>query len=166
MSAMVRWIDALNHGLFRLASGLTLLLTLLVFSIVALRYVGNYGSAALQEAALYLHATIFMVAAAAALRRGDHVRVDVLSARFSARTRQIVELAGTLTLLLPFSLFLLFISWDYVGRAWAIQERSSEPGGLPYVWLLKTLILVMAGQLLLQGIAEIVRALRVLRTSA
>lgn len=157
VSRIVCLIDAVNGRLYQLAGLLTLALTVLVFGIVVLRYVANSGSTAVQEAALYLHALIFMLAVAHALARGEHVRVDVLSARLGARGRRHVELFGTLVFLLPFAVFLLLMSWDYVGRAWAIQERSPDPGGLPILYLLKTMILVMAGQLILQGIAEVMR---------
>ena len=150
VSRIVCLIDAVNGRLYQLAGLLTLALTVLVFGIVVLRYVANSGSTAVQEAALYLHALIFMLAVAHALPRGEHVRVDVLSARLGARGRRHVELFGTLV-------FLLLMSWDYVGRAWAIRERSPDPGGLPILYLLKTMILVMAGQLILQGIAEVMR---------
>lgn len=166
LETLIRLVDGLNAALFRLAAALPLLLTLLVFAIVVLRYAAGWGSTALQESALYLHASGFMLAAAWGLRRGDHVRVDVLSGRFSERTRQWIEAAGALLLLLPFAAFLLFLAWDYVGRAWAIRERSMESGGLPYIYLLKTLILVLAVQLILQGLAEIARAWRALRTPA
>lgn len=166
LDRLVRGIDGLNAALFRLAVALPLLLTLVVFTIVVLRYAVGWGSTALQESALYLHASLFMLAAAWGLRRGDHVRVDVLSARFSERTRHLVEGLGAVFLLLPFAAFLLYLSWDYVGRAWAIRERSMESGGLPFVYLLKTLILVLGIQLLLQALAEALRAWRQLRTPA
>lgn len=163
LDTLIRLIDGLNAALFRVAAALPLLLTLLVFSIVVLRYAAGWGSTALQESALYLHASLFMLAAAWGLRRGDHVRVDVFAGRFSERTRHFIELLGALLLLLPFAAFLLFLAWDYVGRAWAIRERSMESGGLPYVYLLKTLIVVLAVQLILQALAEAARAGRALR---
>jgi TRAP-type mannitol/chloroaromatic compound transport system permease small subunit len=157
VSRIICVIDAVNGRLYQLAGLLTLALTALVFGIVLLRYAANSGSTALQEAALYLHALIFMLAVAHAIPRGEHVRVDVLSARLSERAKRHIELFGTLVFLLPFAAFLLVMSWDYVGRAWAIRESSPDPGGLPILYLLKTTILVMAGQLLLQGIAEVLR---------
>ena len=160
MSRLLDVIEWLNDALFRLAGRFALLLTLLVFAVVALRYVAGIGRAALQESALYLHAAIFMLAAAAGLRRGEHVRVDVVYGRLSPRGQATADLFGTLCLLMPFALFLLIIAWNYVARAWAIGETSMDPGGLPLVWLLKTLILVLGAQLLLQGLVEIRHALR------
>ena len=59
--------------------------------------------------------------------------------------------------LLPVCLFILGVSWSYVAESWAIREVSPEPGGIPAVFLLKTLLLLLPVNLLLQGIAEILR---------
>ena len=75
----------------------------------------------------------------------------------SARRRAWVNLTGVVIFLLPLCLFILGISWSYVSESWAIRESSPEPGGLPAVFLLKTLLPAMAINLLLQGIAEILR---------
>lgn len=135
----------------RSVAWLTLAMTLLTFLIVLLRYGFNLGWIWMQESVTYLHATVFMAAAAWALQTGDHVRVDIFYRARSARYRHWVDLAGTLLFLLPFSLFLLLIGWDYVASSWAVRETSPEPGGLPLVWLLKSLVLVLPLFLLLQA---------------
>ena len=135
----------------RAVSWLTLLMTLLTFGVVVLRYGFNLGWIWLQESVTYLHATIFMVAAAWALQTDDHVRVDIFYRDRSERYQNAVNLAGTLLFLVPFSVFLLFIAWDYVAASWATHESSREAGGLPLVWLLKCLILVLPALLLLQS---------------
>jgi TRAP-type mannitol/chloroaromatic compound transport system permease small subunit len=135
----------------RSVSWLTLLLTLLAFVIVLLRYGFNLGWIWLQESVTYLHALVFMVAAAWALQSDDHVRVDIFYRGGSERYRNWVDLVGTLILLLPFCVFLLVIGWDYVAASWADREASREAGGLPLVWLLKSLILVLPLLLLLQA---------------
>jgi TRAP-type mannitol/chloroaromatic compound transport system permease small subunit len=132
-------------------SWLMLLMTLLAFGVVVLRYGFNLGWIWLQESVTYLHATIFMVAAAWALQTDDHVRVDIFYRDRSERYQNAVNLAGTLLFLVPFSVFLLFIAWDYVAASWATHESSREAGGLPLVWLLKCLILVLPALLLLQS---------------
>jgi TRAP-type mannitol/chloroaromatic compound transport system permease small subunit len=126
-------------------------MTLLAFGIVVLRYGFNLGWIWLQESVTYLHALVFMVAAAWALQSDDHVRVDIFYRGGSERYRNWVDLVGTLVLLVPFSLFLLFVAWDYVAPSWAAHEASREAGGLPLVWLLKSLILVLPALLLLQA---------------
>jgi TRAP-type mannitol/chloroaromatic compound transport system permease small subunit len=106
-----------------------------------------------------MHATLFLLGAAYTLKCEGHVRVDIIYKRFSDRGRAWIDLIGTLTLLMPMCLFIFFISWDYVVSSWALFEGSREAGGLDGVFLLKSLILVMAGLLLLQGIAMVVKNL-------
>ena len=94
-----------------------------------------------------------------ALQENEHVRVDVLSRRWSARTRGIVECLGMLLVVLPFAVFVFLVSDDYVLRSHAIGERSGEPGGLPALWLQKALIPAMAVLLAVQALASAARAL-------
>jgi len=150
-------------ALGRAAAWLTLVMTLLTFLVVVLRYGLNEGWIWMQESVTYLHATVFMVAAAWAMQCDEHVRVDILYRARSARYRLWVDLLGTMLFLVPFSLFLLYIGWDYVLVAWQVSETSSEPGGLPLVWLLKTLVLVLPALLLLQAGVTASRCMMLLR---
>jgi len=145
---LARTIAALG----RAAAWLTLAMTLLTFLVVVLRYGLNEGWIWMQESVTYLHATVFMVAAAWTMQCDEHVRVDILYRARSMRYRLWVDLAGTLLFMAPFSVFLLYIGWDYVLVAWQVRETSAEPGGLPLVWLLKALILVLPALLLLQAV--------------
>ncbi|MCW8871077.1 MAG: TRAP transporter small permease subunit, partial [Xanthomonadales bacterium] len=92
-----------------------------------------------------------------------HVRVDIFYRARSDRYRFAVNLAGTLLFVLPFSAFLLIIGWDYVAASWATHEASREAGGLPLVWLLKSLILVLPALLLLQSWSTVKSCIRGLR---
>ncbi len=153
----------------RSVAWLTLLMTLMTFLVVVLRYGFNEGWIWMQESVTYLHASVFMAAAAWAFQTGDHVRVDIFYREASPAYRYWVDIAGTLLFLLPFSLFLLYTGWDYVASSWAAKETSSEPGGLPLVWLLKTLVLVLPVLLLLQSwvtVAQCVAGLREIRARA
>jgi len=147
----------------RVASWLTLAMVVLTFSIVVLRYGFNQGWIWLQESVTYLHAMVFMVAAAWAFQTDDHVRVDIFYRTNSSRYKNWINLLGTLLLLVPFSLFLLLIGWDYVTASWATMEASREAGGLPLVFLLKSLILVMPALLLLQSWSTARRCISQLR---
>ncbi len=131
----------------------------MTFLVVLLRYLFNSGSIAMQESALYLHATLFMLGAAWTLKIDGHVRVDVLYRHFNARGKAAADLFGTLVFLLPTCGFLLWISLDYVEAAWRVHEASPEAGGLPFVYLLKTLIPVTALLLIVQGISQLLRHL-------
>lgn len=155
-------IDRLNAAIGRTAAWLCLLVVLVQFAVVVLRYVFGIGSIWLTESIIYGHATLFMLAAAWTLREGGHVRVDVFYADAGPRRRALVDLCGALLLLLPFMLVLLWFALPYVARSWAILETSRETSGLPAVFLLKTLIPLFAVMMALQGIAQALRAIDVL----
>jgi TRAP-type mannitol/chloroaromatic compound transport system permease small subunit len=157
-NAVATRIGALNEWIGRALSWLTLALVLLVFGLVAARYAFAIGSVAAQEAALWLHSLVFLLGAAFTLKRDAHVRVDLVYQRFSPRGKALADLFGTLVLLLPFCVFLCWVSLDYVGMAWSLRESSREPGGLPGVYLLKTLMPIAAVLLGLQGVANAVDA--------
>ena len=141
----------------RTVSWLSLFLVLVTFIVVVMRYVFDSGSVALQEVSTYLHATIFLVGMAYTLQQDSHVRVDIFYAQFSKQTKAWVDLFGALFLLLPFMLFISWVSWVYIADSWSVFEGSREAGGLPAVFLLKSLILVMTCLLSLQAFTQIAR---------
>ena len=146
----------------RTVSWLSLFLVLVTFIVVLLRYVFDSGSIALQESSTYLHASIFLIGMAYTLQQNAHVRVDIFYARFSSSKKAWVNLFGDLFLLLPFMLFISWISWQYIVDSWLVLESSREAGGLPGVFLLKSLILVMAGLLSLQAFTQIARNIEII----
>ncbi len=150
-------IDAITEVLGTAVSWLTLLMVLLTFSIVVLRYGFNLGWIAMQESVLYFHGLVFMLGGAYTLKHDGHVRVDIFYQRYSVKQKAYLNLFGSLILLLPVCVFIFFISFNYVESSWQIMESSSEAGGLPLVYLNKSLILLLAVSLSLQGLAEIIR---------
>ncbi|MBK1703424.1 TRAP transporter small permease subunit [Halochromatium glycolicum] len=150
-------LESVNRTVGLLVSWLALAMVLVTFVVVVLRYAFDSGSIALQESVTYMHAMLFMLGAAFTLQQNGHVRVDILYQRFSRRGRAWVDLLGTLLLLFPVSVFLLVASWDYVAESWAVLEGSREAGGIPGVWALKTLILLMPLLLLVQGLIWVLR---------
>ncbi len=155
-------LDAFAEWTGRISAWLALLLVLVTFTVVVLRYAFDIGSIALQESILYLHATLFLLGAAYTLKHDAHVRVDIFYRNMSPQGKAWVDLGGTLLLLLPVCLFLLWVSWDYVASAWSLHEGSREAGGLPYVYVLKSLIPVAAALLMLQGVSQVLASLAVL----
>ena len=107
---------------------------------------------------MYMHGTVFMLGIAFTLKERGHVRVDVLHERLSLRARAVIEMTGSVSFLIPVSIVMLLSSFEYVGFSWSLKESSAQPSGLPGVYLLKTLIPMMAGLLLLQGISELIKA--------
>jgi len=156
-------VGALVDAVGRVLAWLVPLLVLLVFGLVLVRYGFDLGSIAAQEATQWLHGIIFMFGMAVALRQGRHVRVDVFQQRWSARRRAWIELLGTALLLLPFAALLLWLGLEYAAASWSMNEGSREPGGLPALYLLKAVIPLAALLLLLQGIVDLLRAIRALR---
>lgn len=157
MRALVHQIDAFTNRSGRVLAWLALLMALLTALVVLLRYGFNIGSIAAQEAVTYMHGTLFMLGAAYALKSGAHVRVDIFYRSFSPRTKAWVNSLGGIVFLLPLCVFICGISINYVAESWAIRESSPEPGGIPAVFLLKTLLPLMALNLFLQGLAETLR---------
>lgn len=154
---LMRLINRGNAHLGQACAWLTLFLALATTLIVVLRYGFGIGATALQETVMYAHALIFMGAAAWALQRGEHVRVDIFYQQFSARRKALVEILGNLLFLLPFCLFLGWNSWDYVTASWSTLEKSNEASGLPLVYLQKSIILLLVASLTLQSLAELIR---------
>ncbi len=154
-----RLIDRYTGISGRLLSLLVVLMMLTLSTVVILRYGFNIGSIALQELATYLHGSIFMLGAGYALKQGAHVRVDIFYRKFSLRGKAWIDALGAIVFVLPFCIYVLLVSGDFVSQSWAIFEHSAEPGGLPAVFLLKTLIPLMAINLALQAIAELCRNL-------
>jgi TRAP-type mannitol/chloroaromatic compound transport system permease small subunit len=140
-----------------MVSWFTLFMVLLTFLIVVLRYGFNLGWIAMQESVMYLHGMVFLLGAAHTLRVNGHVRVDIFYRRFSPKNQAKVDLFGSLLLLMPVNIFIFMVSFDYVMRAWRVMETSQEAGGIPGVFLLKSLILLFSLTMLLQGVAEVCR---------
>ncbi len=166
MSLLIKTLINSSHQLEKMTdmtgryvSWLTLAMVLMTFSIVILRYVFNTGWIAMQEAVTYMHASVFMLAAAYTLQLDAHVRVDIFYQKMSATGKAIINLLGTFLFLLPVCGFILWVSWEYVLDAWEIKESSREAGGLPGVYLLKTQIIIMAILLITQGIAIVLKTI-------
>ncbi|HBC56981.1 MAG TPA: hypothetical protein DCZ03_07445 [Gammaproteobacteria bacterium] len=126
------------------------------FTLVALRYFLNINSIALQESVLYMHATVFLLAAAYTYQQNGQVRVDIFYQRLSRRSQALVNMIGILFFLIPMMVFIFYVSWPYVADSWSIQEGSREAGGLAAVFILKTNILVMATLLGMQSLSQFV----------
>lgn len=122
----------------------SLTLVLLTALVVVMRYVFNSGSIAMQESIMYNHAMLFMLGAAYTYQHNQHVRVDVFYGQFSPQRKAWVNLIGSIIFTLPVMFFIIWSSWDYVVGSWQITEGSAEAGGLEYLYVLKTLIPIMA----------------------
>ncbi len=169
MDRLIEWVDALSERVARLALWLMLLVVGVgAFNALARRADGRFGTSISSNAYLelqwYLFAAIFLLGGAYTLRRGAHVRVDVVYDRLRERTRAWIDLVGHLLFLLPFCVFGLVVSWAPVVDSWQRLEGSPDPGGLPR-YPVKTLVPLAFALLLLQGLAEVARKVRTLRAA-
>lgn len=162
LALFVRCVDRLNEVVGRAASWLTLGVVLVCFSVVVLRYVFSIGFVWLQDSYVWLHAVALTLASGYALARDRHVRVDILYNRLSGRGQAWINLLGVLFLLLPFMIVLIWWSWDWVARSWALAERSPNVGGLPGIYIVKTCLIGFAVLVGLQGLALAGRSVLVL----
>lgn len=150
---------ALNQHITRLCAAscaaLIPVMVAITVVIVVLRRGFNIGSIALQEAVIYLHAWVFLVAMAYTFKADAQVRVDIFYRRFSPQQKAWVNALGGLVLLLPLCTVLLVTSGQYALRSWQIGETSAEAGGLPLVYLLKTMLPLAAALLLVQCLSDV-----------
>ena len=153
ISRVVQGLEAINQFIGQTIAWATLLMVLMTFMVVVMRYAFSMTFIAIDESVVYLHALVFLLGAAYTLQKDEHVRVDVFYRGFSLKTRVWIDFIGTLVFLIPVCVYIFVMSYDYVSLSWRISETSTEAGGLPLVYLLKSLLLVMPALMLIQGLA-------------
>jgi TRAP-type mannitol/chloroaromatic compound transport system permease small subunit len=156
-------VDRFTNGVGRGVAWLTALMALVTVTIVVLRYAFNQGAIVLQESVIYMHGVVLMLGIPYALKENRHVRVDLIYARLSDRGRTLVDVVGHLLLLVPVCGFVVYFSSAYVISSWRVLEGSPEVGGIQGIFLLKTLIPIMAMALMAQGLAETARGILKIR---
>ena len=147
----------------KICSWFVALMVLVTCLVVLMRYGLDMGSVFLQDVVLYLHGGLFLLGAAFALKRGAHVRVDIFYRNFSNSKKALVDLLGNLIFLQPICWTILLYSWGYVEFSWRIMEVSPEPDGLPFVYVQKSLLIVVAILLALQSISEILKSFLIIK---
>jgi TRAP-type mannitol/chloroaromatic compound transport system permease small subunit len=154
IQGLARAIERLNETIGASVAWLALAVVLVEFTVVLMRYVFGVGSVKMQESIVYMHAIVFMVAAGYTLLHNGHVRCDIFYAAASPRRQALVDLIGVAIFLLPTCALIAWVAWPYVAQAWAVREGSPEGSlGIPGVFVLKSVILVFAGLVALQGVA-------------
>jgi len=152
-------IDAINERIGQSVTWLTLLMALVMFFTVISRYAFNMGWIWVQESVTYMHGILFMLAGGYSLLHEQHVRIDILYSPLNARRKAMVNIFGVLFLLFPMCFVIFYYAFPYVSDSWAVFEGSREAGGLPGVFLLKTIILVFPVLVGLQGISLVIRCI-------
>ncbi|MFC3050773.1 TRAP transporter small permease subunit [Kordiimonas pumila] len=146
----------------KLLAILPLLLILVQFSVVLMVYVFSNGNIQLQESLQYINAIMFLGGAGYTALKDEHVRVDLFYSKFSGRQKACVNLIGTLLLLCPFLILFWISSVPYVFQSWHILEGSVEASGLPFIYILKSTLLLFAGTMTLHALSAIISNARIL----
>lgn len=161
-----RRIDSVNDWIGRGVSWICLLMVVTTFSVVVLRYAFSIGFVWMQESYVWMHGVVFMIGASYTLLQDGHVRVDVFYRSASQRFRAWVDVAGVILLLLPVLTAIWWSSLGYVETSWSRLESSREAGGLPGLFLFKTVIPVFCVLMALQGLSLALKSYAVLRDPA
>lgn len=162
LASVLSRIEAFNNAVGRAVSWLMLGVVGVCFAVANLRYVFSLGWVWMQESYVWLHAIVFMVGMGYTLLYDSHVRVDIFYRTASVRYKAWVDLWGTLLFLFPTLAVVWWVAYPYVLISWQRLETSREAGGLPALFLLKSILLVFVVVLLIQGIAVLIRSLLVL----
>ena len=165
MSSLLRFsafIDALNEWIGKAVAWLGLAAVVICTVTAVARYALNIGSNAWLEIQWYLNAAVFLLVAAWALKRNEHVRIDVIAGRLSPRAQAWIDIVGSLFMLLPAVAIIAWYSWPSLVSSWRIQEYSSDPGGL-IRWPVRILIPIAFTLLGLQGISELIKRVAFLK---
>lgn len=154
---ITRRLDAFAETTGTILSVLPLLLIVVQFAVVLMVYVFNIGSIQLQESLQYINAMMFLGGAGYTALKDEHVRVDIFYTNFSKTRKAWVNFLGTLLLLIPFLVLFWISALPYILDSWEIMETSVESSGLPFVYILKTTLLLFALTMSVHAIADILR---------
>lgn len=166
MQRVAAALDQVNIVVGSAVRWLALVMVLVQFGTVILRYVYGVSFIFLSESVLYLHATLFMLGAGYTLLIDGHVRVDIFYGSLSRRRKALVDVLGAALFLLPSVLMIAWFSWPSVRNSWAVMEGAISVGGIPASFLLKSLIPAFCGLLAVQGLACLLRDLALYRERA
>jgi TRAP-type mannitol/chloroaromatic compound transport system permease small subunit len=154
---LARRIDALQDRFGRAVSWLMLLMVLVVFGDVILRYALKTTSVFTQELEWYLFGTVYLLAAGYTLLHDEHVRVDIVYSKLTPRRKAWFDFVLLFIFFFPSCLLVIYTAWPFVRNSWAVWEGSSDPGGIPARWALKSVIILGFVILLVQGISEAIK---------
>ena len=160
--SLSRLIDRLNTLVGRWVAWLVLAAVLISAANAIVRKVFSTSSNAFLEIQWYLFAAVFLLAAGYTLMRQEHVKIDVVSGRFSKRTQIWIDIFGICVFLLPFVVVVIDLSLPLVLRAYATHEMSSNAGGLVR-WPVFAMLPLGFFLLGLQGVSELIKRLAFLQ---
>jgi len=151
------FFEKLNIITGKILAILMVLLIINVFYDVVSRYFFHGGSIALQELEWHIFGVMILFGVSYALREEAHVRVDFLYNNFSPKTKALINIFGTLLFIIPFSIFIIYVSYDFVMDSYVTHEISDDPGGLTHRWIIKAMIPLSFVYLIITSIGYITK---------
>ena len=159
LELLIKWVGYIA------GTALALLIVLIVYDAL-MRYLFQSGSIALQELEWHLFDVVIMLGIAYTLQRASHVRVDIFYDQYSDKMRHIINIIGILLFILPFSLLIIYVGFDFVLLSFEQLEASSDPGGLPYRFIVKSLMPLAFFLLIVQSISEVYKEFTLLKAAS
>ncbi len=152
----MKFIDKITQYIaYITAIVLALLVVLVVFDATS-RYLFSEGSTALQELEWHFFDVVILLSIAYTLRNNAHVRVDIFYENFSQKTKLLINIFSFVFFILPLSFLIIYIGIGFVEMSYLQHEASSDPGGLAYRWIVKSLMPLAFILLALQAFKELV----------
>jgi len=158
IQSLSKVLDRFIAGVGETAAWLNVVLVVVIITQVVLRYVFSKGLVRLEELQWHLYAVGIMIGLSYCATGDTHIRLDLLHHRFSRRRKEVVDLLGTVFLLMPMVIIILMHSWPFVAESFRIKEASDSVVGLPYRWVVKSFLLIGFGLLGLAGVSRLIRA--------
>ena len=154
---MITLIDKLINGISNILILMMIAMPIITSILILSRAIFGFGSISMQELVMYFHATVFMLGIAYTLKHNRHVTIDIFYSTFSPKLKKLILQIGHLFIIIPFAIFLIYISSGMVSESWRIMEGSSEAGGLGYIFILKSLIPLCGLLILLESLTILIR---------
>lgn len=151
-----RLIDGISEAVGRAATWLILVVVIISAGNALSRFALNLSSNAMLEIQWYLFSAIFLFCAAYVLKKNEHIRIDVVTGRFSDRAQNWIDIFGILVFLLPMALLIAYLSWPVFMNAWTTGEGSPNPGGL-IRWPVRLMVPIGFALLILQAVSELIK---------
>ena len=157
-----RWIDNATERIGRTIYWLVLAAVLISAANATVRKIFNYSSNSFLEIQWYLFSLIFLFCAGYTLKHNEHVRIDIITGRLSARGRAMIDIFGTLVFLLPMAFLIMVLSWPVFVDAWTRNEVSTNAGGL-IIWPARLMVPVGFFLLIVQALSELIKRIAFLK---
>jgi TRAP-type mannitol/chloroaromatic compound transport system permease small subunit len=163
---IVSFLNKIVTKIAGVTAWLNVALMLIILTQVILRYGFHNGLVALEEIIWHLYAVAFMFGISYAITTDSHIRVDIIHMHLPIKTQRIIEILGILFLLMPFVVIILDHSLEWVSESFRVSETSSNPTGLPYRWIIKSIIPISLILIFIAALAKLIEEVVLLKNSS